>query len=157
MTKKIKFTISLTELVYLVIKLSDEAPKGYIFNADKDKIVNSTLAADLLFLDKLGGKDDEINEKLIGYVKYLAGNVTPEYFKTLRSCVRSYRSRRAKQFDEKATSMTIDRRLQNNIKDFVEIFKEEGETLSQSEIVKKALDALVRERINKGKKVPKQS
>ena len=155
MTKDIKFKVSLDEFVYLTLKLNNEKPKGYIFNADKSKILNQSLVSDLLFLKKLGGHDEEIKTKLSDYIRGLVANISPEYYTTIRSCVRSFRSRSAKKLDNQASSMTIDKGLQGDIKSYIAIFKKEGVELTQSELVKIALESLTRERSGLGKVVPK--
>lgn len=153
--KKAHFSINFQEYVYLCVRLNKDAQKGFVFNADKSKVLDTVLSNELVILNKCEGKEEEIAALLDGYTNILVNNLTPEYIKKLLNSLRSYRHRKGKKYGEAITSMTLDWSSLSIINDYIEIYEADGEKLSQSELVKIALKSLTLERVKKGKEVPK--
>lgn len=132
------FKVERNEIFYVYKKVERDYVEAFLPHTDKFKVM------DVRYIELiLEASNELVNQAIDSYINMLIEQLKPEYIKSLRSNLRSVRSRNKRLGSSKVSSVTVDMDLINSLNDIKAHYPEQK--LTNADVIKLAVEALRKE------------
>lgn len=134
----IMFKVERNEIFYVYKKVERDYVEAFQPHTDKFKVM------DVRYIEQiLEASNELVNQAIDSYINMLIEQLKPEYIKSLRSSLRSVRSRNKRLGNSKVSSVTVDIDLINSLNDIKAHYPDQK--LTNADVIKLAVEALRKE------------
>lgn len=132
------FRVEREEIFYVYKKIERDYAEAFQAHTDKCKVM------DVGYIERiLDASNEVVNQAIESYINMLIEQLKPEYIKSLRSSLRSVRSRNKRLGNSKVSSVTVDIDLINSLNDIKAHYPDQK--LTNADVIKLAVEALRKE------------
>ncbi|QFI39723.1 hypothetical protein FR932_18865 [Moritella marina ATCC 15381] len=135
------FKVERNEIFYVYKKVERDYVEAFQPHTDKFKVM------DVRYIELiLEASNELVNQAIDSYINMLIEQLKPEYIKSLRSNLRSVRSRNKRLGESKVSSVTVDVGLINSLNEIKTYYP--AQKLTNADVIKLAVEALHKELAN---------
>jgi len=132
------FKVEKEEALYIYEKVKRDYLEAFQSHTDRCKVTDTGYIERIL-----RASNENVNQAIESYINMLIEQLKPEYIKSLRSSLRSVRSRNKRRGNIKVSSVTVDIDLINSLNDIKAHYPDQK--LTHADVIKLAVEALSKE------------